>query len=338
RLRRARCLMSGEELIPVFAPNLADVLASREREKGDALTEGEIEQIRDAAVCIMLAVDDAREMERARGYVDVDPDDCWADWHRLRPQLMGRYLPKIVLCTAGDARFAERAEAFLAKQSVRHEVRGREPRLEEAFTYSQCRRVPSFDDADWDAIRAHSHVVFAVSQSVKPDSALAIARRLLQIGARLLDSCGGVAMKCESSGIAHGRERWLELATSASAERPAVSSAALVESFVQFPIGEEDEYWTCGMHLLGWPDLILAPRILGSDRPDVAGADFFDTLAHYLVVECARGVGGRRFRSGNCFRTTPDGVLLRGKWEPCQGYEEDSFFHNPFGRLRFSLP
>ena len=73
-----------ETLIPVFVPPLAAVLGDAERSNGSPLTVSQIEAIRDKAACIMMDEADAAKMDESRGYRGFNPENCWADWHRLR--------------------------------------------------------------------------------------------------------------------------------------------------------------------------------------------------------------------------------------------------------------
>lgn len=313
------------DLVALFMPPLATVLASAEREAGRPLTEVEVMAIRDRTVVMMVRPEIAEEMTASRGFRDVEPEDCWADWHRLRVEQTGRgYLPKLVLCAVGDARFAAEARALLRAESVEHEVRGHDDRMAEAFQASAFRVDRSLTDADLAAIDRHQSAVYFLSDSFGAGAALSTTRRMLALGARLLQT-GGAAMKCESSGIAHGRQRWLALAASAD-------DAALFKAFVQYPIGPVDEgndYYTCGLHLLGRPDLIASDAATGGDLVDAVA--LFSTFALYLLTECAPG----KFRSGHTFRLDGASPRYVVRWEPCGGYDEDDFFFNPFGRYRF---
>src|SRR6185369_17709765 len=97
-----------EPLIPVFVPALANVLALAEKNKGSPLSAAEVEAARDKSVCIMMPTLEAAEMDQSRGFIDVNPENCWADWHRLRTQMVGGYLPKIILCIPGDDHLRQR--------------------------------------------------------------------------------------------------------------------------------------------------------------------------------------------------------------------------------------
>ena len=80
--------MSNEsELIPVFLPALSTVLIATEDKKGQPLDEAEVLEIRDSATCIMMEQSDAAKMAESRGYLDIDPENCWYDWQMLRREL-----------------------------------------------------------------------------------------------------------------------------------------------------------------------------------------------------------------------------------------------------------
>lgn len=60
------------------------MLTRAEELKQSPLTQTEVERIRDAAVCIMLPQDAARQMGESRGYADINPENCWAEWQTMR--------------------------------------------------------------------------------------------------------------------------------------------------------------------------------------------------------------------------------------------------------------
>jgi hypothetical protein len=321
--------MADRELVPVFIPPLAFTLREVERQNGRALTAEDVEQVREQATCMMMPLAEAKALAESRGFRDVDPEDVWADWHRLKVQVTGRgYLPKIVLCVVGDARFAERAEALLTREKVEHEVRDADPRMPEAFEASASRLEPSFGFADAEAVEQHTHVVYALSANFGAGAAIEVSRRFFGLGAHLLDLCGGAAMKCDSSGIAHGRAKWLVLARDAVKANPAIAMPAAVRAFVRHPIGDDTHLWTCGMHLLGRPDLTIEREVIDEGE----AARLFDAFAVYLLAECG---DERHFASGHTFRADESSPRFRVTWEPCDGYAEDDLFFNSFGRYRF---
>ena len=77
-----------EQLIPVFMPSLVSVLVRAEQEKGAPLTRTEVLSIRDAAVCVMVPMLGVPALEETRGYPDIDPENCWAEWCAARPLLL----------------------------------------------------------------------------------------------------------------------------------------------------------------------------------------------------------------------------------------------------------
>ena len=78
---------NDERLVPLFMPALGALLIRAEDLKGDPLSRDEVVEIRDKSVCIMMREDDARKMEESRGYRDIDPENCWHDWQKLRREL-----------------------------------------------------------------------------------------------------------------------------------------------------------------------------------------------------------------------------------------------------------
>ena len=75
------------ELIIYISPSLIATLLNRERAKGSPLTEEEVIQIRDNCPAIALTQEDARRVDESRGYLDIDPENCWEEWQRARLEL-----------------------------------------------------------------------------------------------------------------------------------------------------------------------------------------------------------------------------------------------------------
>ena len=76
-----------EELVPVFMPPLATVLASIEKKNGKPLSEKEVLKIRDSAISIALRKSVVAQMDQHRGYRDIDPEKCWEEWCELRESI-----------------------------------------------------------------------------------------------------------------------------------------------------------------------------------------------------------------------------------------------------------
>jgi hypothetical protein len=120
---------------------------------------------------------------------------------------------------------------------------------------------------------------------------------MIEVGRALLDA-GGLAIKCDSSGIAHSADRWR-------------APGPLFDAFVRLPIiNETEELYSVGMHLLGLPDGIVELKDFDGDIRAATRV-----LEEFLRTQAP--VSG--------FVATP---------EPCTGYEPDEFFWNRWGRFR----
>jgi hypothetical protein len=212
-------------------------------------------------------------------------------WER-REDLAPRLLPGLVL-EEKRLRRADGDEAFDA------EFRGPDPRMRPAFQASACRLRPSLTPADFNAIQGHRSALYVLSEPFGRATAAAAASRMIELGRALLEA-GGIAVKCESSGIAHSAERW---------RRP---DLPLFEAFVRLPIiNEIDELYSVGMHLLGLPDGIVSLRDF--DAGDLRGAT--RVLEEFLRSQ-----------------VPPKGYVAGP--ESCPDYEQDDFMWNRWGRLR----
>lgn len=321
-------MSTDSELVPVFLPPLATMLADAENQKGKPLTEKEVERLRDKAVCVQMDAADAEQMADRRGYIDVNPENCWSDWHRLRVQLTGNgFLPKIILCLLGDEDFPDDCKPILKKEKIEHEFRARDERMVDAFQASASPLHPPFKHAELERIREHETVLYVLSENYPAQDALKVSADYLRLGARLLKA-GGIALKCESAGVSHARARWFDLASAVdSKEGPWF---ALFDAYVQLPLQSEENLYSCGMHLLGEPDLIVTNDVLNRASGDVV--ELFQQFGLYLLADC--GVG--KFGSGHTFSVAKEAPRYRVVWEPCTGYDEEDFFFNPFGRWRFT--
>ena len=69
-----------DPLIPVPIPDLAVLLHTLQERQGRPLTKIEVMIARDHCHCVMLPLSKKLEMDRARGYPDVDPANVWESW------------------------------------------------------------------------------------------------------------------------------------------------------------------------------------------------------------------------------------------------------------------
>ncbi len=73
-----------KKLVPVYVPSLIAILLNREELKGECLTREEAEAIRDNSYSIMLPESMLDVMKENRGYQDINPDNCWEEYMRIR--------------------------------------------------------------------------------------------------------------------------------------------------------------------------------------------------------------------------------------------------------------
>jgi hypothetical protein len=126
--------------------------------------------------------------------------------------------PKHVICTIGSWENLDEVDALVAEAGAGQFTLDREfstltpePRMTDAFQASYDRATPSMTDEDWQAIQAHKSVMYVLSPPIPKEEAIEISGQTLQVIAALLRK-GGLAAKAESAGIAHGKNRWLQLA------------------------------------------------------------------------------------------------------------------------------
>jgi hypothetical protein len=75
-----------EPLVITPMPPLVVLLLNLEEAKGAPLTETEVLEARDKAICIALPASKAAAIAQARGYQDIDLDDAWPDWLNFKSQ------------------------------------------------------------------------------------------------------------------------------------------------------------------------------------------------------------------------------------------------------------
>jgi uncharacterized protein YegJ (DUF2314 family) len=122
----------------------------------------------------------------------------------------------------------------------------RNPDLAAAFEAAGQGKLPPETLA---AVDAHQSTAYVLSDGQSPDA----ARSMLALVDHLLEA-GGVAVKVESSGVAHTAERWRHFA------RARRETTALYDAFVVL-VGGEEFFYSCGMHNLGLTDASVAAEV-----------------------------------------------------------------------------
>jgi len=81
--------VSDDELLVLYpVPSLIATLLQSERAKGSPLTEDEVLEITDTCEVIAVSRDVAQKMDEQRGYLDIDPENCWVEWQQARTVFM----------------------------------------------------------------------------------------------------------------------------------------------------------------------------------------------------------------------------------------------------------
>jgi len=150
-----------------------------------------------------------------------------------------KFIESVIVSTKGDFMFAGMILAHpKGNDHVELEFYDADEQMAEAFAYGGQGKL---SNATLDQIAQHRSVVYLhfpfdiVSQKV----------RIVKF-TEVLSKCGGVAIKLETSGIAHDWERWFELLRSDNPFDTYCGGVVLV--------GDEQFYYSCGMHNFGLPD------------------------------------------------------------------------------------
>jgi hypothetical protein len=248
---------------------------------------------------------------------------------------MSDVFPRHVLCVLGsglDLSEVERIAADYGGFLLDREYSQAEPdpRMPEAFAASLA--GASFDEVDWAAVESHDTVGYLMSIPMMREMAADTSRRLLAATAALLAS-GVTAVKNESSGTAHGRHRWSALAAVAADAKDESLASALVDAWVQRPIRDGGVLYSCGMHLLGAPDVEIEvdlERLTENELPELV--THLDLLAIYLLTDPRAG----EIADGHGFRMTKDAARWVLRTGPCERYDTDDLFFNPYGYVRLT--
>lgn len=252
-------------------------------------------------------------------------------------QIMG----EIVLCVPGRFGSREEVEALVPGFGFELEP-GHDDRMVDAFAASAQSEA---DAAAFARIGDHTAVVYLLSGSVGRDEAESVAEAMLSAACALLDA-GGLGVKCESSGTAHTEGAFRALAAEVEAARDALAQddldedatltlrhklvSALYDAYVERPIADDHDVYTCGMHLLGAPDVVIAASAIASeDDPGCVDASDLDAFALYVLAEPLA-------RAEVTFRTTEDAPAYAVSPEPCTRYPDGDEFMNPLGYLRLT--
>jgi hypothetical protein len=155
----------------------------------------------------------------------------------------------------------------------------------------------------------HTGVVYVHFPLDLPDQ----RERILKF-TQLIQRLGGIAVKLECAGVAHSWERWFALLSGSPFD---VYCAAVVL------IGDEDYYYSCGMHHFGLPECEV-PRSI----PTGEAADLMNRFNFWQITERAK------LASGHTFSLTEADPHFRLSLQHDARHEREDLFHNPHGIWR----
>ncbi|MDH6307495.1 hypothetical protein M2451_000644 [Dysgonomonas sp. PFB1-18] len=198
---------------------------------------------------------------------------------------------------------------------------GYDDRMGESFDVSADRVNYSMTDEELQQIRQHKAVgYFLAPESKNSDELRNIAGKALMLIERLFNGCNVIALKCESAGIAHGKSRWVELSKKYK-DDPENALLYFYLAFVRRPIESEYGLYSCGMHLLGLPDILY----FEGNRSDVESVKNMDQIAKLIMSN--NGVYKKTIKA---LKKT-DIEVNETKILPDEFHEEDTFMYNPYG-------
>jgi len=231
--------------------------------------------------------------------------------------------PRHVIC------FLARQNEFGALfRSIQSAIDSFASRFEIDRQYSQDlpddRMIASFDvswdrvhqqgwaEEDEEAVRQHGGVIYVLGPAMEAENAVETSAIALRLVAHALAN-GAIAAKGESAGVAHGAERWRQLAIDAeNAEERGELAGVCRLAFSKRPLCDGDFLSSVGFHLVGLPE-VFVPRSLSDNERMLS-----------IIID---GIADEMFAAGyEAILARNNAVLL-----PCDGYEEDDFKFNPYG-------
>jgi hypothetical protein len=253
---------------------------------------------------------------------------------------MDEILPRHVVCLLGTWGSLDEMELMVSRLAPpgfeldrEYSGPGEDERMRTAFEHAADRVAPSFYQEDLEAVSRHKSVAYVLSPGIPKAAAMQMSGMTLQMVATMLEA-GALAAKSESAGIAHGFRKWIHLfseyKTGYSQADPVRYANALYDTWVRRPLSDSSWWYSCGMHLLGLPDIEIEPR----EDPREA-------------IQCIDFIGTRLLAGETIENLLVDKIILPEKGlEPeqikpksirhmqCKRYEKDDFFYNPYGYIR----
>lgn len=186
------------------------------------------------------------------------------------------------------------------------EVYEHEPDLKRAFSYASR---DTFEDRLLDEIEKHTFTVYVIADVNSFDG----IKEIVEAGATLLKA-GGLALKIETSGIAHTKEDWYQLVEN-------LDCFPIYSHFITL-IGDEERYYSCGMKVFGLPDVVVPSSISAEEATEL-----LNNFNLYNIVEKPSLKNGKTFSLGE------NSPIYKLQSFSDFRYEEDDVFFNQFGLI-----
>lgn len=195
------------------------------------------------------------------------------------------------------------------KQGFSIDVLEHDPMMYTAF--SLAGRVTEYPLEELSKIADHKLVIYITADT----GGLTEARHLADAAAMLLN-IGGLGVKVETAGKAFEKEQWLEQLEDFEFHK--LYPLFVLDSIVD----NEGTVYSCGMHNLGLPDIILD------------GEEFQDAVKLIRIFNYYQIVDKPVIVANQTFSVAADAPVYRIIKEDSQPNAGDEFFENPFGMWR----
>lgn len=195
------------------------------------------------------------------------------------------------------------------KWSCTLEIYDHDPEMRPAFEAAGGGRLA---ESELNAIEQHTTTIYLIADGGSFENALNLV-----YAANALLKCGGIAVKIESTGVAHSATRWSELADDGL-------PLAVLNAFVTY-VGDDGEFYSCGMHSIGHRDAVVVADISPKDA-----ANLLHQFLRYIAFE------EPTIHDNETFSVNEDAPKYRVCKSPCTMFPADDLFYNPYGVWQLS--
>lgn len=184
------------------------------------------------------------------------------------------------------------------------EIYEKDPNLRQAFEYASMGQMSK---EELDAIDEHTFTLYIIGEG----GSIELAQKMLNVSQAILKT-GGLGVKIETTGKAFNRPTWEALCNLEEEVR-------YYDAFVTKLRAQDDVFYTCGMHNLGFKDAIV-------------GAVDMDTAIHTLdIFSIYQILEQPEIMLGETFSATDKSPLFEILTEEDSRYPEGDGFHNKYG-------